>query len=228
MSDDGNNVVTITDDQLSRLVSRHNNDESETIRHLLTENKNYRDQRKDLKDRIKELESKVPSEDSVVLTKEDAQELATYRELGKVDDIKEVAGKVESLQGELSKRDRHDTFKQSAQLAGYKEAVLVDLAESKGLSVEIRDVEVDGERQKYPFAKFNNDENGELKPLNELIESSLGDYLPSLVIEDKSGPNSPKVPRQGPSGGKPLEKVSGFEAVGMEKRYPRPSERTSK
>ena len=183
-------------DAMNSLLDKKGGDSDEVIKMLLKENYSLRDDKRTLKSEITEIRTKVPGENHIVLTPEDATLFNSWKELGDPKEIKEKLQKGETLQGEIEKRDRSALIAKAAKVAGYNPNVLTDLAESKGFVVEFKEVEVDGQKVDQPFVKVG-DKSHEL---SIFTESNLKDYMPALTNVDDKPPISGKpTPPQFPS-----------------------------
>ena len=215
----------ITDAQIEHLIERlGGGDQKNTIIKLMTENKEYRDQRRELRAEVEDLKKKIPSEDTVILTDDEVKLWKSYQELGKPEDLKKTSSKIVELQGELDKRDRKDELTRVAGISGFKPSVFFDLAESKGLATEIREIEVDGEKVERAFVKFASDEKGAMLPMSEFVDSQLADYKPSLIVEDKGDDGRP-FPNMRPGGKPPKKGATAAIAARIGEQYQTPSQR---
>jgi len=195
MSDDD----TKGDDKISAaiqsLLDKKGGDSTEVIRLLLTENYGLRDDKRSLKNKISDLEKNMPAEGALILSDEDSKLFIAYKELGKLDEVKAKIDNEVKLQGELDKRDRSALFTTAAKAVGYKDSVLTDLAESKGLTIEMREIDTKdetGKTQKVPTPFVRVGEKGEFSELTLFVESNLKDYIPSLKdanADDAKGPD---------------------------------------
>lgn len=193
-------------DAVDQMIDRYGTPE-EAIHALRRDNYRYRDRIRRLRDGQEDVDP-VP-EGGLVLNGEEAKVWKAYRELG--DDptaIKTALTKKEELEQEQEKRTKAAKYAKAAKVVGYREDVLIDLAESKGLPIEMREVEVDGEKQEIPFIVR---EGEEAKRLTEYVESDLSAYLAALKAteedskdNDKPGTRFPRTPAKG-QGSKKLD-----------------------
>lgn len=193
------------DGAVQRLLAKHGNAER-AMGYLLRDNQTYRKKNAELK-------AKIPAEGTLVLAGDDAKAWDEYKSLGKAGDLKA------SLQAALAERDqakeeagslrRAETYKQAAELHGYKASVLADLIERKKLPVEVKDEDVKGKPAKVAYVK--DEVNG--KPvetkLTEYVEKNWPDYVPSLLAPPPKSPqgtpprgdaNPTPIPRDKPRG----------------------------
>lgn len=195
-------------DAVDSMIDRYGTAE-EAIHALRRDNYRYRERIRRLRDGQEDVDP-VP-EGGLVLNGEEAKRWKSYLELG--DDpgeIKTALRKKEEYEKEQEKRDKQTKFAKAAKAVGYREDVLIDLAESKGLPIEMREVEVDGEKQEIPFVVR---EGEEAKRLTEYAESDLSAYLAALKATDdeeskeeegKPGTRFPRTPAKG-QGSKKLD-----------------------
>jgi hypothetical protein len=180
---------------MQSLLDRKGGDSSEVIKMLLKENYGLRDDKRDLKKELEDLKGQSPEEGAVVLTGDDVATWNSFKELGKtVKEVTESFTKNEELQGELDERDHTLLVHSAAKVAGFNPKVLADLAGAKGLTIEMKDVEVKGDDDKItktPTAFVKAGEKGEAVELTAYAESSLKDHLPSLTNTEAGGEEKP-------------------------------------
>lgn len=159
------------------LLKRHGDNANAVAQLLFNENKELRDTKR-------ELERKLPADGSLVLTGTDATDWATYKALGKPDEVKTFLDERTQLQGKLSGMERETLLRTVADAAGYKSSVLANLdrmakAEGKALAFEVRDVTIDGKPVKTAFVKDGDKEAA----LTDYAQNNWTDFMPSLAAQ---------------------------------------------
>ena len=152
------------------------------------DNFNYREKLRDRDARIKELEGKVPSAESVILTKEQAAQWEAYQQIGKPED---VAKELDSGRAAITKnaaRDKAETLEAAAKSVGFKPGLLKLLAPT--LDVQMREVEVeneDGQKSKVqrPFVITKDGDNEKVVGLVEHFKAQGDDVLATLQAESR-------------------------------------------
>lgn len=181
-ADSGGNDGGGNDSALQRLLDRYKGDAMALAEKLFSENFTYREKQRQLEQQVTELSGKVPTAESVVLTGADATAWATYKALGKPEDIKQGLDERTKLQGDLATKDRNELIRGVAEVAGYKPSVLAKLdstakAEGKALGFELRDVTVDGKAAKVAYVK----DGDNASPLTDYATTNWADFIPSLT-----------------------------------------------
>lgn len=217
--DDGTDRII---DAMNSLLDKKGGDSEGVIKLLLTENFKLRDDKRSLKSEISELRGKTPGEDAIILVGDDVDAWNSFKDLGEFKDVKNKLDKVEELQGELDKRDRSALIGGAAEVVGYNPRVLTELVEAKGLTVEMKDVEVEGEdgskkTEKKPFIRVG--EKADPVELTSYAKSNFSDFLPALTNtearnDQDAGPN---VPPQRRSSQTPPSKTKGETAKAVNK-----------
>lgn len=206
------------DDGIDKIVSAMNSllekkggDSSAVIQTLLTENFKLREDKRNLKSELGQLREGAPGDDAVILTGDDATAWNSFKELGKtVEEIQTGLAKSEELQGELDKRDRSALIAKAARDVGYNPNVLTELVEAKGLTVVMKDVEVEKEdgsksTEKKPFIQAGEKEDP--VELTSYTESNFKDFMPALTnTEEVSQDAGTVVPPQRRSSQTPPDK----------------------
>jgi len=240
MAGEGDNDSTARlEAAMTSLLKKQDGDHSLVILKLLEENYGLRGDKRVLKDKLEKAEAGVP-EGSVVLTGDDVVMFDGFKELGKLEEVKTLVGQVPELQGELDKRDYAVLVGKAAEAVSFNATVLGDLVGAKGLTIEMKQVEVeiekDGKKEKVkenrPFVKAG--EKGELTDLKLFAESNLKDHLPSLTNVEAGNEQDPgrRVPPQHKSPSTPeASRLKGDAAVATKKvagQYLSPSQRAKK
>ncbi len=174
---------------VDRLVSRYGSANA-ALSVLADENFQYRTRHRDDQNKITEMQP-------LVVTKEEKNLLGEYRGYGTPSELKKLKEEYPQLQQQIKERDEKIVVSKAAQLAGFKETVLADQANSKKISLEIVKEE-DGEEIAY--AKFEGKDDTRMK-LTEFAEKHLSDYILSLTAGNDARangeePSVTRVPRQ--------------------------------
>jgi hypothetical protein len=131
-----------------------------------------------------------PAAGSVVLSADQAALWQTYQQLGAPDALKQ---QMQAAQAGL----RLQQITEVATVAGYKPTVLAQLAGD--LAVEVREVEVGGQKSKQAVVKVGD----AVTPLADYATANWGDFLPSLTAQATPPTPAPVWPAQRPSGNTP-------------------------
>lgn len=156
---------------LKAMLARYNNDALATAAELYSQTYGLREDRRNLRKQVEELKAKVPQENSVVLTAEEAKAWETYRELGKPDEIRT------SLDN--AKKDRRAALaSRAASTHGYNPEVLERL-----LADNAEIIEGDKGEDGKPVYKVKVGDT--TKTLSELAESDWKPFMKSLLDNGK-------------------------------------------
>lgn len=144
-------------------------------------------------DRIAELSSeldtvrgKLPAEDAVVLTADEAKTLEAYRALGKPEEITKKIESGDEAAKKLADRESSESWEKAATAHGYKPTVLGPLAKKDGLAVvEMKTVQPE-EGDALEVAIVRQGEKGESTRLDDYAKEHWSDFLPALTAEDGS------------------------------------------
>lgn len=176
---------------------------------LYDENFQLRQKNRDLRKEVKGL---APSEGAQTLTKDEATIYQALKALNLTpEQITAALSERDTLKGKVEGMLRDASFSEAAEALNYKSKVLADLLRSRGMEVEMREVEVEENgaksKRRTPYGKLTSEAADKFTPLQDYIKSNLSDYLPSLQQQD--GKDSPdggitypeqdgrgKVPRQ--------------------------------
>lgn len=152
----------------------------------------------DFKRQLAEATGKIPAADAVVLTKDEAAELAAYRGLGKASEVTEKLTLAETLAAQVATNAREKLDAQAAAAHGFDPEVLATLRGD--LKIEI----VDGKDRLGKAVKVAEvvTTEGEGKtekevrtPLDKYAEKNWAKFLPSLTVKTTtSGPIRSSVP----------------------------------
>lgn len=156
-----------------------------------------------------------------LLDKDQAAELASYRALGKVDDIKARVTNEAKLREQVEEQSREQLHRDAAEAAGYAPAALTKIAKAEGLHIEVRDETVDGKVVKKAFARRADKANDPLTPLHEYAEKNLAEWLPALKAteQQQTTTRGVRIPQQKVDGQtqQPSDKASAFIAKRAER-----------
>lgn len=158
------------DREAAAIVARGN--VQNVVAGLLRDNYRYRR-------RIEGMQTNQLKPDHVAVPKQDADDLAKYRALGKVEEVTKAITDGKTLKTQIEERAAADAIKAAATEAGFNGDVLAELAKSKEFKVELRDETVNGQTVKRPYARFVK-EGSPTMALKEFAEKQLTAYLPSL------------------------------------------------
>lgn len=168
------------------------------MRRLAKENFNYRDKNRQLQER-------AAPEGAVILQGEEAELFKAVKDLGlKGEDIKKAVSERDEFKTQITTFQRNEVVRQAAEALTYKPSVLTDLVTSKGLEVEMREVEIEGEKKTLPHVKIAGGDKVEL--LSVYAERDLKDYLPALRSKEAQDSGGVHYPAQSASGDAPKQK----------------------
>ena len=148
------------------------------MRKLAKENFKYRQKNRDL-------EGRVAPEGAVILSGDDATAFEAFKALGlKPEEVTSAVQERDTLKTANEALRRDGIVRSAAEALNFKASVLGDLVTSKGLEVEIREVEVEENGSKVnkslPHVKAAGDEKAKWELLSSYAERDLKDYLPAL------------------------------------------------
>lgn len=181
------------DAALTAFRAKFNNDLERAVATLFDENYRLRTKNRKLTEQVET--AKLP-DGAVVLTKEQAEHWEAYQKLGAPDALvkKEELEQANARIAQLDARARHDT---AAKVLGWKSSVLHDLAEAKGLHIEVKDEKEGDKVVPRVYTRPKADEKAPLVLLEKHVTDALADYLPAL----KERPAGPVIPPMSPAGG---------------------------
>lgn len=169
----------------SELVDRYSGDAvrmAQKLADVLNENFEYRQKNTTLTIENKDLKSKLPAADAVVLTKDDASDLARYRELGKLDEVKDKLKTGAEAAERATKLTKEKVVREVAEAEGYKAPVLERLGDD--LTYEVKPVTetINGKQveRKRAFVKLA---DGKEEALATYAGREWKDFLPSLTAD---------------------------------------------
>lgn len=160
-----------------------------------------REKQRELKAELEGLRGKVAPEGSAILTADDAKRWEAYTALGKPEDLTKAVSERDAAQAELSKVTRGLALHAAADAHGYKVAVLGKLPSLTDKPIEVREIEVEGQKVKRAFVKDGTQETG----LAEYITAHDPELLPALTADaaDTRKTGGTPYPAQPGNGGKP-------------------------
>jgi hypothetical protein len=167
------------------LIDRHGTQDA-ALRTLLAENYSLRDANRDLK-------AKVPGEGTVVLQGDDAKDWNSYRELGKVSDLRKAVSERDQFQNEAEAFRRAESYAEAATLSGMNPKAFRRLAEQEKLRLETKEIRgADGKLTPTVHVKGTDDKGAEtLTPIDEYAEKAWPEMLPALRDGQKVDPARP-------------------------------------
>ena len=154
---------------LQSLLEKRNGDAVALAADLLSENHG-------LREKNRELRVKVTPDGAVVLNADEAKHWESFSKLGTPEAVTKQLNDSKNAVAERDELKAEKVIVRAAELSGYKSDVLIDLAKSKGFTIEI---DGDGDAAKVN-AKWRNGEKDEVQLLSEYAETVLSPYLPSL------------------------------------------------
>lgn len=162
----------------------------------------------ELRKEKRELKSKLPKEDSVILTADEAKiwkayqdlgvspkDLKPFIELGKTpDELKTAVEKVPELEKETKELKQSETYREVAAAYGYKPAVLKRLMADYPDAVFEFKTEKDDKEQEHTVALIRNAGDDKDQPFDKFAEEHFADFLPALKVEADQTKQQPKNP----------------------------------
>jgi len=144
------------------------------------------------------LKGQLPPEGSVVLKGAEKDRWEAFNALGKPEDLKAALTDRDTLTAEKAQRERQDSIKAAAEVAGYKARVLERLA-PEGAAFDVREAkDNEGKPTRTAFIRVGEKET----PLTDWAATDP-DFLPALVVTaDKKEEPRPSFPRQTTDGDK--------------------------
>jgi hypothetical protein len=139
----------------------------------------------DLREQIGVAPNAEIPEKAVLLTAEDKAELDSYRELGKLAEVKKMVGEYPALRQKADDAEAMSSRQKAAQLAGgWDHEVLADLLKVTEMDLEFKTEKVDGKDVEVPYVKAKT-EGAKPTRLVEFVESNdkAKKYLPALAKE---------------------------------------------
>lgn len=168
----------------SDILNRYGKNEEAALRlaELYAEAQNemwrIRERNRVLKQERDDLKGKLPADGMVVIAKEDAALLESYKAMGKPADLKTALETKSTAEQELTTLKREKQIMKAADAAGYKASVLGGLAGD--LDIQVRPVK-DGKPLVVVVA------DGNETALEDYAKEHWEDYLPALIAKQSSG-----------------------------------------
>lgn len=156
--------ATVDEQALMRLLEKHAD--------VLSDNHRLRGQRSTLKTQLTEAQGKVPAEGGRVLSADEAVAYDAYVALGKPAELKQTIEASAGATTELAKLKRTETLRSAAEIAGYKAAVLAQLAGDL-------DIQTKPGKDGKPAAVVVVD--GAETPLADYAKTHWEDFIPALT-----------------------------------------------
>lgn len=170
-----------------KLLNRFRGRAEDALAQLADENRELRDDRRDLREKVKKFEA--PG--TVVLTADEAKEYEGFKALGKkAADVKKELDGVPEMRAKLADHDRRAIADEAAPLVGYNPATLRELITDKRLEISFRDETKDGKPVRVPLVKPAGDDKAQAIPLTEYAAKNLTAYIPALTAKPSTGSNS--------------------------------------
>lgn len=178
------------------LVAKHGGDAAKALAKLVDENHDLREKNRGLKADLTAAQAKAPAEGAVVLSGDDATAWAAYTALGAPADLTKQLDDAKAATGRLAALEREQVVTKAATAAGYKPAVLLDLAAAKGFDVEVKSETVEGTAADVAYAvpKGADGKPGQPVKLADYVTQHLADYVPALT----AAPTTPPPVRPAP------------------------------
>lgn len=195
--------------------------EAANINHaLFRDNYKLREEKRGLRQELATMKE-ASSKAGVTLDDDEATEFQAFRAFGLTpDQISSVLQEYDTMSTMSSARD-------AAEAIGWKPNVLKELIESKGLTIEMKEVDVNGTKVAMPHVAEEDAKGKEvLTPLADY--AGLKEYHPSLVADQGTGgraQNGVRMVQQVGSAGVPIGSKGAGEVVTnqLNARYRRPS-----
>lgn len=209
--DEGGLSASELEAQVARLLEKQGGNSTALAMHLLTDNRKLRVKNRKANDRAADAEAKVPKDGQVVVSKEDAEALTTYKTFGKPEEVKTKIEKGVTLEASNVERERAEGIASAAKLAQIPQGTLLGkLADPKreNFVIELRDEVKEGKSIKVPFARKNEDKAAWM-PLLDFVNKELSEYKPALFAKGESNGSTENttthtaVPDQSASGTAP-------------------------
>lgn len=209
--------------QLQRLTSQAGG-EAQAMRVLFDNNLEIRRKYQRARDRVEELRGKVPADNDVVLSGDEATAWNAIKALNiPAKELADRITKAEAATTKLASYERNDVARQAAETLGYEAEVLIDRLERDGLHLEIATVteKVDGQEQttRVPRVRKASNATEALQDLDKYAEGNWKKYWNSLLKEDASKEGSqPLQTRQ-----EPVKQPAPVTRSGEQRSQPGPS-----
>lgn len=173
-------------DRPSDLLERYGKDAlrlAEKLAEAQGDNFRLREKNRTLTGRVADLEKSKPAEGALMLDKAQAEAWGAYQALGDPATLKTTLEGAQTARGELATLKRGEAIRAAAEASGYKPATLSKLPSLAGKDLIVKDVEVDGAKQKQAFVAVD----GKEQPLGEFVTEHDPEFLPALTADAAAG-----------------------------------------
>lgn len=151
-------------------LKRHNDDAYALARDAWERAERLRIEAEDLKTR-------VPAEGSAVLSGDDANVFAKYRELGPIEDLAAKLAERDTFAATIAAHERRKLVEAAAAGYGYDPDVLDSLPGASAIDFEFVEEFRNGKKSKFAHVKLDGDAK---KPLDQYAAETWPKFLPSL------------------------------------------------
>jgi hypothetical protein len=128
---------------------------------------------------------RVPPEDAVVLTGQDAEDYKKYRQFGGPDEVEEGLEELDEYREREQKEKELAALDKAAQIAGFDSDAFREIAAPRDLDVQFRVVgDSEEEKEERPFVVVESGDEKERVPLEKYVQQNMAWAMPSLVNED--------------------------------------------
>ena len=128
---------------------------------------------------------RVPPEDAVVLTGEDAEDYQKYCEFGGPDEVEEGLEELDQYRAKEQKEKELAALDKAAQIVDFDPDAFREIAAPRDLDVQFRVVgDSDEEKEERPFVVVESGDEKERVPLEKYVQQNMEWAMPSLVSED--------------------------------------------
>lgn len=173
---------------------RRNSPEAQVIRKMVFDS--FKLRQKNAK-----LRAKVAGDGDVIIRKgAEAEAVVAWKALGlTAAQIKEKLEQRDTFEGKLKTYERDTFFSDVADGLGYTgrgKKAFIRAAQKEGIDIQLKEVTVEDEesgkkiKEMQPFAKLATESDDKLRPIDQLIEEELGDYLPAFEAEGSDDPDA--------------------------------------
>lgn len=142
-----------------------------------------------LRERLRKAEDRVPGDSDVVLKGDDAKRWDAYRGLGEPGDLRKSLKQAEADAADVGRFRRAETYREAAQVAGYRAEAFARLAEQDRLDLEIKEEKAAG--GKLARRVLVKGEGDEVTPLDEYVDSRWQAFAESLGGPEAGPPKKP-------------------------------------
>jgi hypothetical protein len=193
--------------KITALKAKYNGDVERALDEMFEVNARFEKKISKLTTELDTVKAKIPSDGSIVLTKEEAPLWESYKKLG-TPDVLVPKAQLDDANAKIALIDTEKLNFNAARELGFKGTVFHDLVQAKGLHVEIKDENENGKAVKRVYVRPKADEKAPLVLATKHIETQLADYLPSL--REKATPLIPNMSSAEGVGGNATSVVDSF------------------